>query len=454
MSYKKYLITAICTSSFCGSFMGSSINIAVPALAAEYMVSPDRITAVIEAYVLTVTAFLLPATAIANKFGYKTTFMAGVLCSAVIALLLTLMPNFYTLLAANALQGIANSAVFCTAYALLSDNLTKEERGPAFGITTAAVYAGLSLSPSLGGFLTDTVGWRAMFYLAALGHSFAFILTRSTPKDKPNTTYYPYLKMVMVFIGFVLVLLSASVITREPMAGFAIVAGMLILLCYLALEKRSHHPLLPVSMLSSNGILSFALLGSLCNYTATFAIALLLSLYFQVILGYSASQTGLLLMIQPTIQCLISPLVGRIVNRINPHLICGTGMMMCTMATAIFALSTKDTNYYFVLSGQIIAGLGFGLFSTPNTIIVMSSVDRKFFALASGLQALSRNCGMSLCMVSLSIILLMSITAQHGTRLYLEQLSVSISTSFLISTVLGTCGIIFCYLSYTSQRKL
>ena len=431
--------------------MASSINIAAPSLAAEYQIPPDRISAVMEALVLMTTAFLLPATAIANRFGYKPTFMVGLLSSSVMALIITMMPNFYTLLLANALQGIAGSIVVCTAYALLSDNLTKEERGPAFGITTAAVYAGLSLSPSLGGFLTDAVGWRAMYYLSAAGHLLSFFLTRSTPRDKANTTYYPYLKMVMVFVGLVLVLLSATIITREPKAIFALIAGLIIVLCYISLEKKSAHPLLPVRMLSDNAVLSFALLGSLCNYTSTFAIALLLSLYFQVILGYSATMTGLLLMVQPTIQCLLSPLIGKLANRINPHLICGTGMSLCALSTAFFAVATFHHRYDAVLTGQILAGLGFGLFSTPNTVIVMSSVERKYFALASGLQALSRNCGMTFCMVSLNVILMLLINAEHGTAIYLGELSESIRFAFFTSTAVGICGVLFCYLSYQKR---
>lgn len=446
MNVKTALLISVCFTSFCSSFMSSTINIAVPAISATFTVPPEYVTWAVSAYVITITAFLLPATALANRFGYRRIYALGALTAGICALVVPLLPAFGLFIAGRAVQGLFNALIFCTATALLSDNITGPKRGGAIGIMLAAVYAGLTFSPSLGGILTDTLGWRSLFYITAAGCFTACVLIRKVPFDKANTNDLPLFRMTLCFVAAIIILCNLSQLLEHPAAKYLLAAGTIPALWYLVLEHRAARPLLPLKLLCSNRILSFSLCASLLNYMATFVIALLLSLHLQLLTGMSASKAGLFLMLQPLLQCLLSPLAGRLSSKVSPHLIAIAGMLLSTAATAIFMLLESTTPLWIVLLGQALAGIGFGLFSAPNTSIIMGSVDRSKFALASGLQALSRNGGMSLSITMIMVILFLHIDATPDSTLYLYELNYAIAESFMFCTLLGAAGIVFCVL--------
>ncbi|MCR5536325.1 MAG: MFS transporter [Succinivibrio sp.] len=422
--------------------MSSSLNVAISAIAEDFQVRPDDITAAVTSYVVTTSAFLLPATAIANRLGYTRTFLVGALSSCLMAILISTSHSLPFLIITRALQGLTSALVFCSNYAVISYYLEPKERGSAIGINTAAVYLGLSLSPCLGGVLTDCLGWQMLFYLSSAGFFAAFYIIRSVPYDRPNTTGYPYLRMLLIFSSMMCILCACSLLKAAALYSYMLLFGLLLMGLYLYLESRSKQPLLPISLLLSNQNLSFELLGALFNYMATFAVILMLSLHFQVILGFSASLTGLLLVAQPAVQCLISPLSGRLCNRLNPHFLVLGGMLLSTLATALFIFLSPGLSLYILLLGQLMAGLGAGIFSSPNTVIIMGSVSKKDYALASSLLALARNCGMALCMTLFTFILSSCIEVTESSPDYPAQLSSALTAGFSVSTLLGVIGML------------
>ena len=433
--------------------MSSSLNIAVDAIALNYAVSPELITYAISAYVIAVTAFLLPSSALANRIGYRKAYTMGALAASVAAVAAALCPNFYLFIAARCIQGAVNSVIFATATAVLSDNIEKQYRGSAIGLSVASVYAGLTLSPVIGGVLTDTLGWRSMFFISATLNLIAVLLSQRIKTDRPNTDYFPYLKMSVASSGLVLFLFSLERLTSSPYLIFSLATGLALIVWYLTLEQRSRHPLLRITLLWNNPILGCALGASLCNYMATFAIALLLSMHLQLLRGLSAMEAGLILIIEPGIQCLISPFSGKLSNRVNPGLIVLCGMGISTLGTLVFSFLTPESPLALLFIGQILCGAGFGLFSAPNTTIVMNSVQRDKFALASALQSMTRNAGMSVCMAIVSAIFALMIVSAPRSASYFIELNHSLEISFTFSTLLGVAGIVFCLFGIRARVK-
>ena len=433
--------------------MSSSLNIAVDAIAVDYSVSPELITYAISAYVIAVTAFLLPSSALANRIGYRRAYTIGALAAALSAIAVALCPNFYLFIAARCLQGCVNSVIFATATAVLSDNIEKQYRGGAIGLSVASVYAGLTLSPVIGGVLTDTLGWRSMFFISATLNLIAVLFSQRIKSDRPNTDYYPYFKMSVASSGFALFLFSLERLTSSPYLIFSLTAGIALIVWYLMLEQRSKHPFLRITLLWNNPVLGCALGASLCNYMATFAIALLLSMHLQLLRGFSAMEAGLILIIEPGIQCLISPFSGKLSNRVYPGLIVLCGMGISTLGTLVFSFLTPKSPLELLFVGQILCGAGFGLFSAPNTTIVMNSVQRDKFALVSALQAITRNAGMSVCMAIVSAIFALMIASVPRSAEYFLELNHSIEISFTFSTLLGVVGIFFCTLGIRAEVK-
>lgn len=453
MDTRFFLLASVCLTSFSSSFMSSSLNIAVDAISREFSVNPEYITYAISAYVISVTAFLLPSSALANRLGYRRTYTMGAAAAAFAAIAVALSPTFWILVAARAVQGCVNSVIFATATAVLSDNIPRERRGAAIGLSVASVYAGLTLSPSLGGMLTDTLGWRSMFLISASLNLIAVAMSLHIKADRPNTTYYPYFKMALACAGLVLFFyslerLNAGMIMLAPLG-----AGVALIAWYFALEQRSKHPFMRITLLWENPVLGCALGASLCNYMATFAIALLLSMHLQLLRGFSAMEAGLIMIIEPGLQCLVSPFSGKLATKVSPNAIVTAGMSLSTIGTFVFSRLTASSPMEVLFLGQALCGIGFGLFSAPNTTIVMNSVDRSRFALVSALQSMTRNAGMSLCMALVSAVFALTLAAPARSFKYLEELQGSLGISFMISTALGIAGLCFCLRGLASSRK-
>ncbi len=450
---QRLLILSVCLIQFFCPFMGNSLNIAVPALSSEYATSPENITWVMNVYMIATASFLLPATALANFFGYRNLYFSGCLLASAATLAVPLSPTFSILLFARVMQGICLSMVFCSSMALLVDKINKEKRATAIGFAVGAVYAGLSLSPLIAGVIADSLGWRSIFFVTVIGLFTAGILVRKVLKDLPNSRHFNLPKMSLCFLGIALILLSFSIASYHIPALILVICGIAFLSAYLVFESRSRHPVFPIGLVIGNKTLTLALGASAFNYMSNFSISLLLALHMQFILGFSASHTGVFLVIQPAIMMVLSSCAGKIAKYMNAHTSGSIGMILIFSALVLLHFLHPESSLYHMIICQIIAGIGFGLFSAPNTTIVMSSVKREQLALASALQAITRTVGMACCMAILTTILNSYIDTPHGTKLYTHELSNAISFSFMISALIAIIGCAFCFAGLIYIKK-
>lgn len=448
MNYSAQLLTAICITSFMSPFMGASLNIAVPYISEEYGVAPQIVPYLISAFMICSTSFLLPCSAIANRFGYHRVYSIGSLLAAIFTVCVTLGPTFESMIAARGLQGMAFALVFCTSMALLFDNIPKEKRGMAVALSVASVYSGLSLAPFISGIITQYLNWRVMFYFSAASQVLSYILIQRVPKDQANATFLPYAKMLMSFAAIFMILLSLSYFRQSDIFRYILAAGVLLLVLFLVYESRTEHNIFPVKIILANRVFNFALGASTFNYMATFSIALLLSLHLQLVVSKSASFTGVFLVIQPVFMTIFTLIAGKIMGRISSHFITAIGMLLTTGALFLMSTIEAHTTLWHITLMQILAGIGFGLFSATNTSIVMESVERTLYALASGMQSLARNLGMALGIAIMTTILNHYIESPAGTTLYLYELSWTISLAFTLSGAVCVLGIICCVAGY------
>ncbi|SPT70200.1 MFS transporter [Anaerobiospirillum thomasii] len=441
------LLIAVCLTMFFNAFMGSSINIAVPYIAEDYAVPPQSVTWMINAFMITTAPFLIGASALANRFGLHRIYVIGAFLATVSSIVIPLCPVFSAIVVARAMQGIIFALIFCTAMALLVYNLQKEKRAFAIGIATGSVYAGLSVSPLIGGIITDTLGWRAIFYLTALGQIVSLYLVRKVKPDTPISNYLSLTKIALSFIAGLVFLVGLSNILYDTRYAFAIVAGLVLLIIYIALELKSKHQLFPLTVLFSNSSLNYQLIASFLNYTSSFAISFLLALHLELIEGYSATQAGIILIAQPAVMMITSVCSGKISQYINKNLMTILGMVILAIGLYMLSLLQSNASMSMIMAAQIICGFGFGIFSAPNTHICMSLVDKSQLANVNALLALSRNLGMAFSMAFITGILYFFIKSQPGTTTYLYELSYSISYAFFISVLICIAGTVFCILA-------
>ena len=175
--------------------------------------------------------------------------------------------------------------------------------------------------------------------------------------------------------------------------GF-ILPGALGILVFIKWETKIESPVLDINLFRNNRVFAFSNLATLINYSATFAVTFLLSLYLQYIKKLTPENAGLILLSQPIVQALFSPFAGRLSDRIEPRIVASIGMALTAVGLFLFTFLNEKTTLGFIVASLILLGFGFALFSSPNTNAVMSSVENRFYGVASGTLGTMRMMGM------------------------------------------------------------
>jgi len=387
--------------------MGSAITVALPSIGREFAVNAVSLGWVNTAYLLAAAMFLVPFGRIADIYGRKKIFTCGMVVFALSLFLSANSTSLPLLVSFQALQGIGGAMIYGTSVAILTSVFPLGERGKVLGINAAATYSGISLGPVLGGVLTERFNWRSIF-LAGLFLSLMIIAivfgklkgewagARGERFDLVGSVIYS-ISLAAVIYGFSL-LPSTFVI-------LLIFGGGLGLLAFFILETQVKNPVLNVHLFLSNRVFAFSNLAALINYSATFAVSFLLSLYLQYVKGLSPQSAGLVLLAQPVVQAVMSPFSGRLSDRVEPRIVASAGMTLTFAGLLLFAFLNEGTALSLIVANLSLLGLGFALFSSPNTNAVMSSVEKRFYGVASGTLGTMRLIGQTLSMAVAMLVL-------------------------------------------------
>jgi EmrB/QacA subfamily drug resistance transporter len=441
---KTALIIAIVTS-FLGPFLISSVNIALPTIEQEMMLNSNELGWIINAFLLTSAIFLLPSGKLADSWGQVRIYRWGILLFTIGTLLCAVSTTGTALIIFRILQGIGAAMTTTTGAALLVSFFPPDQRGKVLGINVAAVYLGLSAGPYIGGLLTTHWGWRSIFYCSAplgfISIALTFLWLSAEPKSKHQQ---PFDYKGMALYALFLILLAKGATSLPSLSGTIMLTTALILLpLFMVLEKRISNPIFNLSMFSKNRLFTYSNLAALINYSATFAVVFLLSLYLQKIKLLSPEQAGTLLVIQPIMQVIISPLAGSLSDKFEPRLLATSGMAITTVGLAAMTLFDATTPIWLIAGVLALMGIGFGLFSSPNMNTIMGSVEKHQYGQASGYAATMRVLGQMLSMTIAAFLF----------SLYFNKISVSaventlfistFRTGFVIFTAISAIGIYF-----------
>ena len=393
-------------ASFITPFLGSALNIALPELAREFRLGAVMLSWMASAYLLPAAVFLVPLGRLADIWGRKKLFFSGTVMVASASLLAAASPSVFWLLAARVMQGIGSAMIFATSVPILISAYPPHERGRILGINTAAVYLGLSLGPVAGGFLVSRWGWRSIF-LVVLPLCLALLVPwRRLAQDRTEAhgERFDFGGSLIYSLALVAVMAGFSLLPAL-WAGGLIVVGMLALGCFVRWEERIEHPVFHVDLLRNNRVFAYSNLAAMVNYSATAAVAFLLSLYLQQIRGLTPQAAGMILLVQPVVQALFSPLAGRLSDRIEPRQVASGGMAITVGGLILLTFLRSGTPLSFIVMNMALLGLGFAFFSSPNTNAVMSSVDKKFYGIGSATLGTMRLTGQMFSMGITALIL-------------------------------------------------
>jgi EmrB/QacA subfamily drug resistance transporter len=440
---KKIILLVASMASFLVPYTGSSITVALPAMASQFSADAVTLGWITSAYIVSAALFIVPFGRLADIYGRKKIFLAGVLIFSLASLASALAPAAGILIAARFIQGIGGAMIFATSVAIVTQVYGPGERGWALGITIATVYAGLSIGPFLGGILTERFGWPAIFLINIPIGLITIALTLQGVKhewadaagerfDLTGALVYG----VALFSGIFGMLLLPDPGGLVWLAAAVCAAGF-----FVWWERRCPTPLFNLAIFSGNRTFVFSNIAAMINYGATFAVAVLLSLYLQYIQGFSAEYAGFILVAQPVVQTLLSPVAGKLSDRMEPRIVATTGMAITTLGLSFFIFLTPATPLYAIVVALMVLGLGYALFSSPNTNAIMSSVDKRYLGIASGMNATMRSLGQVLSMA----IAMFSFSVFIGTVAITPEvypaLMTSVTISFLVFTGLCVIGV-------------
>ena len=389
-------------TSFITPFLGASVNIALPAMGAHFGMNAVTMSWVSMSYLLSSAVFLVPIGKAADMFGRVRVFIYGTIIVSVSSFLCAWAVSTEMLLAFRVIQGIGSAMMFGTNMAIVTSAFPPEQRGKAIGINVTAVYLGLSLAPVLGGLMTHHLGWQSIFlfigplvFLVALT---GIVLLRMKPSETARERF-DYRGSLIYLFSMTALMYGLSKLPD----GYAIaltVAGAGGLVLFGRVELKTVFPVFNMQLFLSNRLFAMSNIAALINYATTFAVTFMLSLYLQYIKGLSPRDAGLLLVVQPALMALVASFSGRLSDRIRPGLISSAGLAVICAGLLLMTLIGRETSTPYLVVCLVILGIGFGLFSSPNTNAIMSSVEKKDLGIASATVATMRLTGQ---MVSMAI---------------------------------------------------
>ena len=403
---KKNLLLLICTVlSFFTVFAVNAVTIVIPSIATEFHMSNIVQNWVTIIFLLVVAVLSVPAGQISGKYGLKKVTIISVVLFIIISIANVLVTSQEQFLACRLILGIALSFINVTSMAMIVNAFPPEERGKALGINITGVYVGLSLSPVIGGILNYNLGWRSvvLFGVPFLFVILALLLTRiddewssfkNLPLDLKGSFAYG-IGMVLFMYGFTILNTQLGVILT--------VLGVMILLIFAWIELKQAHPVFDIRFFKNHKFLS-ANFASLCAYLATYAVTTILNYHLQYIKGFDSQTAGMILLVAPLCQVILAPLAGRLSDRFVPQILAAIGMALGTLSLILFSFLDSATSIEFLFVAMILYGIGFGLFSPPNTNVIMGSVPPKDTSVASAAVATMRTVGQAMSMGILTLV--------------------------------------------------
>jgi EmrB/QacA subfamily drug resistance transporter len=372
---------------------GSVMNVALPALDRDFHPGPDRLTWLINAYLLTLTALILLGGAAGDHYGRRRLFLAGIGLFLAASLVCAAAPTLPIILAGRVAQGIGAAMLMPNSLALLGAGFDGEAKGQAIGTWAGVGALAGAIGPLIGGWLVDAVGWRTIFLLnLPIGLAAAWLAWRFVPESHDSRAG-ARLDLPGALLSAVALALCTWALTgaakpdadEASLIGAAVVGfGLLAAFAWLELE-RGENALMPLFLMRNATFLGVTLL-TLLLYAALGGLIVLLPFVLISTEGYSAVQAGAAMLPVPILIGLGSRLMGRIATRIGSRLPMGLGALIVAVGLALYLrVGVADASYWReVLPATLVVALGMAVCVAPLTTTVMSSVNADHVGAASG----------------------------------------------------------------------
>ena len=392
------VLVVVCISSFLTPVSLSGSFVAVPAISEDLHVSAVYASWIPAAFLLSNLLMMLPSGRLADQYGRKRIFLIGGLIFSIGSLIAGFAQNIEMLLFSRVIQGISSAMFFTTGMAIIT-SVFQQGRGAALGWLVSSIYLGLTCGPLLGGWVTEHFGWQAVFWFPLPLVLIVLVVSAVTMKGEWRSTQAERIDLVgtlYMAIGMIGSFVGLSILP-DWQGGLWLVIGLAFIVIFIRHCYTAPSPLVRLNLVLGNKPFSRALAASIMVYASNYGLIFLLSLYLQYNRGMPPTEAGQVLMVQAIVMTVLAPLAGRLSDRYRPRLLATLGCLsMVAGLTLLVATVGPATPIWIILICLVAFGIGFGMFSTPNTNSVLGSVPPERLGMSSALLNLSRLLGQML----------------------------------------------------------
>ncbi|BBZ36465.1 MFS transporter [Mycolicibacterium confluentis] len=374
----RWILTATAVALFCVQIDFFAVNLALPRIAADLNSSITDMRWVVSIYMLTLGAFMVPAGRVADIFGRRRVLLSGIALFAVASVLCAVAPTAAALVGSRALQGVGAAMIFPVSVSVLTNAYPAERSGRAIGVAYGIAGLGNAAGPLVGGVLTETVGWRAVFWLLVPFTVISLLIgARAIPEtfdeSAPRRIDVGGLALIITGIG-----LFTLVFDRAPTWGWlsattlaAGVASVGLLAAFVSVERRTRHPLVDVRLFANRGFAVLVIAGTVAN-VAYVVTVFLSTLNLQDVRGLDPLTAGLVFLGPSVGAAAGGTLSGRLPSRLSPVTVMGAGCVVAAISLAALSLSTSWPRYVMALTA---CGFTMGFVYAYTTVATQAVVD-------------------------------------------------------------------------------
>ncbi len=447
-------LLTICFSSFIFPFMVSALAVALPEIGKEYGISPGDLGLVETSYLIGSFLMLIPIGKVADKVGLGRVFIFGVGTNTLFMIAVGLAPSYEILLVCRFFQGVSMSLPIATGNAILTNVFPSSERGKVLGFNIGAVYIGLALGPYFGGLIVEILTWHYILFILSAFSIIAFIFAFKTLDfAKQGNVFELDLKRAFIFSGSIFMAwLGMTLYKIESYYLVLSIIGVIILIYITIHQYKAKNAVIDVRLLLKNKAFRDGNIVNYINYASSIAVTYLFSLYLQYVRGMSAHDAGLILIAQPIMQAVFTPITGRLSDKISPSILVFLGMTSSMVGIMISVTLTDKSNIIWIYSLLVFFGIGYALFSSANTNQMMSSVERSETGVASSIMSALRTLGMLTSISIASTAFNYFVGSQEMTSALTGNFLKGMQVSFIIFLVMNLTGVIISYKLFRADR--
>jgi EmrB/QacA subfamily drug resistance transporter len=375
------------------------VNVALPSIQKDLGASLSALEWTINAYTLTFAVILVTGGRLGDIFGRRRAFLFGVVLFALSSATAGFAPNDVSLGVSRAVQGVGAAFMMPATLSIITNAFPAHERGRAIGTWAGVSALALALGPVVGGFLTEQVSWRAIFFLNLPVAALAVVVSLAAAREScdptvPRTVDLAGVGAITVGIG---ALVLALVEGNDWGWGSARVAGLLALsviglVAFVIIERRVRFPMVEFDFFRTRQFVGANAIAFVVSF-AMLAMFFFMALYMQNILGYSPLEAGVRFLPSTLVIIVAAPIAGRLTDRIGARVPIAVGLSLVTVSLYFQSRITIDSTYSDILPLFAIMGLGIGLTMSPMSTAAMNAVQEAKAGVASGILSMSRMVG-------------------------------------------------------------